>query len=90
MRIEFVINNAIRIHPMALVDFDKLKDTAARAEIKTLTATYPSKPEYFVNQLTRPSALWRRRSIRTRLSCASATLEPTSVPRHGPHQRKKE
>ena len=49
MRIEFVINNAIRIHPMALVDFDKLKDTTTRAEIKILTATYPSKPEYFVN-----------------------------------------
>ena len=57
MRMEFVINNAIRIHPMALVDFDKLKDTAVRAEIETLTAAYPSKPEYFVNQLARPSTL---------------------------------
>ncbi|MCC3159737.1 phosphoenolpyruvate synthase [Hymenobacter sp. 15J16-1T3B] len=52
MRMEFVINNAIRIHPMALVEFDKLQDAAARAEIEQLTARYPSKPEYFVDQLS--------------------------------------
>ena len=29
-RMEFVIANAIRIHPMALVNFDRLKDQARR------------------------------------------------------------
>jgi pyruvate,water dikinase len=52
MRMEFVINNAIRIHPMALVDFDKLTDQHARAEIEQLTAHYPSKPEYFIDKLS--------------------------------------
>ncbi|MBU6123280.1 phosphoenolpyruvate synthase [Hymenobacter siberiensis] len=51
MRMEFVINNTIRVHPMALVEFDKLTDEAARAEIEQLTAHYPSKPEYFVEKL---------------------------------------
>ena len=51
MRMEFVINNAIRVHPMALVEFDKLTDEHARAEIAQLTAHYPSKPEYFVEKL---------------------------------------
>ena len=44
MRIEFVINNAIRIHPMALVDFDKLEDTAARAKIKPSRRPIPTSP----------------------------------------------
>ena len=51
MRMEFVINNAIRVHPMALVEFDKLTDAHARTEIEQLTAHYPSKPEYFVEKL---------------------------------------
>ncbi|GAA4385796.1 phosphoenolpyruvate synthase [Hymenobacter koreensis] len=51
MRMEFVINSAIRIHPMALVNFDELEDPAARAEIAQLTAQYASKPEYFVDKL---------------------------------------
>ena len=36
---------------MALVEFDKLTDAHARAEIEQLTAHYPSKPKYFVEQL---------------------------------------
>ena len=50
-RMEFVISNAIRIHPMALVHFDRLKDEAARQEIAALTAGYDDKAEYFVDQL---------------------------------------
>ncbi|TGE23871.1 phosphoenolpyruvate synthase [Hymenobacter aquaticus] len=57
MRMEFVINNAIRIHPMALVEFDKLRDAAARAEIEQLTAHYASKPEYFVDKLSQAIGL---------------------------------
>jgi len=56
MRMEFVVNNAIRIHPMALVDFDKLTDQYARTEIEQLTALYESKPEYFVDKLAQAIA----------------------------------
>lgn len=52
-RMEFVVSNAIRVHPMALVHFDKLKDEEARAEIAALTAGYDSKPDYFVDKLAR-------------------------------------
>lgn len=51
-RMEFVISNAIRIHPMALVHFDRLKDEAAKEEIAALTAAYGDKSEYFVDQLS--------------------------------------
>ena len=72
MRMEFVINNAIRIHPMALVDFDKLEDAASRAEIETITAAYASKPEYFVDQLAQAigfvAAAFYPRQVIVRLS----------------------
>lgn len=50
-RMEFVVSNAIRVHPMALVHFDTLKDEKAKAEIATLTAGYDNKPDYFVDKL---------------------------------------
>jgi pyruvate,water dikinase len=52
-RMEFVVANSIRIHPMALVKFDTLKDEAVKDEIATLTAGYPDKTEYFVDHLSR-------------------------------------
>jgi pyruvate,water dikinase len=50
-RMEFVISNAIRVHPLALTRFDALTDDAARAEITELTRGYASKPDYFVDSL---------------------------------------
>jgi len=50
-RMEFVISNAIRVHPLALTRFDALTDGAARAEITELTRGYASKPDYFVDSL---------------------------------------
>ncbi len=50
-RMEFVINNTIKVHPMALVEFDKLRDDAARAEIERLTRGYAKKTDYFVDHL---------------------------------------
>ncbi len=50
-RMEFVISNTIKVHPMALVEFDKLKDEAARAEIEQLTKGYGDKTDYFVDHL---------------------------------------
>jgi pyruvate,water dikinase len=50
---EFIINNIIRIHPMALVRFAALKDPAARREIEKLTRGYADKTAYFVDELAR-------------------------------------
>jgi len=51
MRLEFVINNSIRIHPMALVRFDELEDEDARKEIERLTMHHKDKETYFIEKL---------------------------------------
>ncbi|KAK1758275.1 hypothetical protein QBC47DRAFT_374175 [Echria macrotheca] len=51
-RMEFVVSNAIRVHPMALVHYDTLRDENAKKEIATLTAGYDHKPDYFVDKLS--------------------------------------
>lgn len=51
MRLEFIINNAVEVHPMALVKFDELEDQEARQRIEKLTRHYPRKEDYFVEKL---------------------------------------
>lgn len=55
-RMEFVISNHIKIHPMALVDYDTLKDRGAKSTIAALTLGYEDKTEYFVDRLARALA----------------------------------
>ena len=50
-RMEFVVNNAIKVHPLALTRFDQLTDDAVKDEIETLTRGYDQKPDYFVDTL---------------------------------------
>jgi pyruvate,water dikinase len=50
---EFVIDHAIKVHPMALVHFDELTDAAAKAEIAALTQGYAKRTDYFVDRLAR-------------------------------------
>jgi pyruvate,water dikinase len=50
-RMEFVIANQVRVHPMALVHFDALTDEKAVAAIAELTLGYERKPDYFVDRL---------------------------------------
>jgi pyruvate,water dikinase len=52
-RMEFVISNAIKVHPMALARFDRLRDDDARRAIEALTKGYADKSEYFVDGLSR-------------------------------------
>ena len=52
-RMEFIIGHHIKIHPMALVHFDKVTDKASRAAIETFTRNHASKEEYFVERLAR-------------------------------------
>ena len=52
-RMEFVVNTAVKVHPMALVHFDDLHDKGARAEIEKLTKDYDDKTDYFVDHLAR-------------------------------------
>ena len=52
-RMEFVVNSAVKVHPMALVHFDTLKDEDAKAKIAQLTRRYADKGDYFVETLAR-------------------------------------
>ena len=50
-REEFIIDSHIKIHPLALLHFDQVKDKAVRAQIKELTKGYEDKAQYFVDKL---------------------------------------
>jgi pyruvate,water dikinase len=50
-RMEFIITTSIKIHPLALVNFERLEDLAAKAEIERLTIGYTDKPQFFVDKL---------------------------------------
>ena len=52
-RMEYIINNVIEVHPLALTRFDQVTDPAARAAIEQKTAAYENKPDYFVETLAR-------------------------------------
>jgi pyruvate,water dikinase len=54
---EYLINNVIRIHPMALAHFERIEDDEVRSRIEALTSRYPDKREYFVDQLSSGLAL---------------------------------
>ena len=50
-REEFIINNHIKIHPLALINFNQLKDKKVKKEIAELTAGYKDKKQFFVDRL---------------------------------------
>ena len=50
-REEFVINDYIKVHPMALLNFSKVKDARVRQQIEDLTYGYKNKPQYFIDKL---------------------------------------
>lgn len=50
-RVEFIINNYIKIHPLALIHFDKLKDERAKKKIAQITSGYKDKKQYFIDRL---------------------------------------
>ncbi len=59
-RLEFIIANHIKVHPLALLKFDELKDGQEKmaiaklvGDIARLTIHYPSKPDFFVDKLSR-------------------------------------
>lgn len=50
-REEFIISHSIKIHPMALVHYAKIKDPSVRTLIDQLTVGYDDKTAYFVDKL---------------------------------------
>jgi len=50
-RMEFIINNLIRVHPMALVHPERVADPEEAALIRKLTSGYQDPQEYFIDVL---------------------------------------
>ncbi|HSA80713.1 MAG TPA: phosphoenolpyruvate synthase, partial [Geminicoccaceae bacterium] len=51
-RMEFIISEAIKVHPMALIHPERIEDPAEREEVERLTAGYPRPGDYFVERLS--------------------------------------
>jgi pyruvate,water dikinase len=51
-RMEFIINNIIKIHPMALVHPERIEDKNVRRQVDELTRGYADYPGYFVDYLS--------------------------------------
>jgi pyruvate, water dikinase len=50
-RMEFIIANHIKAHPLALLHFDELEDELAKYKISELTVQYEDKAEFFISKL---------------------------------------
>jgi pyruvate,water dikinase len=50
-REEFIINNHIKVHPLALINFQKIKDPKIRKKINEITAGYSNKIDFYVHKL---------------------------------------
>ena len=71
-REEFIISTYIKIHPQALLDYDRLTDADVKREIDRLTAGYSDKPQFFVEKLAQGvatiAAAFHPRDVIVRLS----------------------
>jgi pyruvate,water dikinase len=56
-REEFIISNAIKVHPLALLHYEHLDDPILQAEIDRLTPGYADKAQFFVERLAQGVAM---------------------------------
>ncbi|HRH22282.1 MAG TPA: phosphoenolpyruvate synthase, partial [bacterium] len=56
-REEFIINNYIKIHPLALINYDKLADKKAKKQIDEITVGYKDKKQFYIDKLAEGVAL---------------------------------
>ncbi|MEI6288156.1 MAG: phosphoenolpyruvate synthase [bacterium] len=50
-REEFIISNYIKVHPLALINFAKIKDQKVKKQIADITINHKNKPQFFVDKL---------------------------------------
>jgi pyruvate,water dikinase len=50
-RLEFIISNHIKAHPLALLHFDELEDKLVKHDIAELTRLYEDKAQFFIDKL---------------------------------------
>jgi pyruvate,water dikinase len=56
-REEFIISSYIKVHPLALLHYDKIKDKSVKKIIDKLTHAYKSKVDFFVEKLAQGVAM---------------------------------
>src|SRR5690606_4121367 len=52
LRMEFIIAHNIKIHPMALVKYNELKNVSEKETIASITGEYNNKSDYFIEKLS--------------------------------------
>lgn len=57
LRMEFIIANSIRVHPMALVKYNELDETNDKKAIEAITHQYADKKKFFVDRLSEAVAM---------------------------------
>ncbi|OIO46821.1 MAG: phosphoenolpyruvate synthase, partial [Parcubacteria group bacterium CG1_02_39_15] len=71
-RIEFILADKIRIHPLALYHYDSLKDRKTKSEIDRITSDFKDKKQYFIDKLaegiSQIAAAFYPKSVIVRLS----------------------
>lgn len=50
-RVEFIFADKIKVHPLALYNFEKIKDKKLKKEIENLTLGYKDKKDFFISKL---------------------------------------
>jgi pyruvate,water dikinase len=55
-RLEFIINNSIQVHPMALIHPERVTDKEMMQRIDTLTRGYTDKKQFFIDKLAQETA----------------------------------
>lgn len=56
-REEFIINEHIKIHPLALINFSKIKDKRVKSIIEQITRGYKDKKQFFIDKLAEGIAI---------------------------------
>ncbi|SNS98724.1 phosphoenolpyruvate synthase [Antarctobacter heliothermus] len=71
-RMEFVVSNEVKAHPLALTRYDQLGSDEERAAIDALTKGFAAREDYFVETLARGlsriAAVWYPRPVIVRMS----------------------
>ncbi len=50
-RTEFIFSNFVRVHPLALINYDKLEDASVKKQIDEVTYGYDDKSKFFVDRM---------------------------------------
>jgi pyruvate,water dikinase len=67
-REEFIISNYVKVHPLALIDYDRIDNAEIKGKIDSITAGYEDKSQFFVDKLAQGAAAFYPKDVIVRLS----------------------